>query len=115
MPDIIEKSEIILYADDTLIFTECENEEQCRMNMKHDIEKINTWLKINKLKLNENKTKIMEINMTGDENFEINGNTIEKVPHIKYLGFIIDNKIKFNEHIDYICKKIGKKSVFLNE
>lgn len=112
MPDVIDKSEMVLYADDTLIFTEGDNDEQCRINMIHDIQKINTWLKINKLKLNENKTKIMEINMANDEIFEINGKNIEKVSHMKYLGFIIDSKMNFKEHVDYICKKIGKKIGF---
>ena len=36
------------------------------------IEKINERLKMNKLKSNENKTKIMKINMNSDEVFKIN-------------------------------------------
>ena len=58
-------------------------------------EKINNWLKMNKLKLNENKIKRMDINMNCDIDFKINNTIIEKVPHIKYLGFIflIDNKL----------------------
>ena len=51
---------------------------------------LNNWLKINKLKVNDKKTKIMEINTLNDINFEINGTIIEKVSNIKYLGFIID-------------------------
>ena len=34
---------------------------------------------MNKLKLNESKTKIMEVNMNYDEEFKINDNVIEKV------------------------------------
>lgn len=105
MPTTLEKCEIVLYADDTLIYTEASTEEQCLENMKHDISKINTWLKMNKLKLNENKTKIMEINMNSDELFKINDEIIEKVEHMSYLGFIIDKDLKFKKHIDYICKK----------
>lgn len=39
---------------------------------------------MNKLKLNKNKTKIMEINS------EINNAEFENVTYIKYLRFIID-------------------------
>lgn len=112
MPNIIEKCEIILYADDTLIYTEAISEEQCKENMKYDVNKINNWLKMNKLKLNEKKTKVMEINMTSNDIFKINNEIIEKVENIKYLGFVIDKNLKLRDHIDYVCKKIGKKIGF---
>ena len=63
MPNILDKSEIVMYADETLIFAESDNEQECIDNMAPDIEKINNWIKMNKLKLNENKTKRMDINM----------------------------------------------------
>ena len=61
MPNILDKCEIVMYADDTPIFAENDNEQECIDNMAHDIEKLNNWLKMIKLKLNENKTKIMDI------------------------------------------------------
>ena len=64
---------------------------------------------MNKLKLNENKTKIMDINMYTIDIFKINDWVLDKVEHINYLGFIIHKKLKMNEHIEYMCKKIGKK------
>lgn len=112
MPNIIEKCEITLYADDTLIFTESDSIEQCYNNLNQEMEKINTWLNMNKLKLNENKTKIMEVNASSNLIFKINDKLIEKVDRMKYLGFIIDKDLKFNTHLDYICKKIGKKISF---
>ena len=38
---------------------------------------------MNKFKLNERKTKIMEVNLNSDEVYKM------KVEHIKYPGFII--------------------------
>lgn len=52
----------------------------------------------------------MEINMRSEMNIELNGEIIEKVDHIKYLGFIIDKNLKLNDHIEFVCKKIEKKS-----
>ena len=63
MPNVLQKCEIVLYADDTLIFNISETDEECQINLKSDFNNVNKWLKINKLKLNENKMKIMEINM----------------------------------------------------
>ena len=50
------------------------------------MENINKLLMMNKLKLNENKIKLLEINMDNNMIFKIN-NVIEKVISIKYLGF----------------------------
>ena len=66
---------------------------------------MNEWIKMNKLKLNENKTKLKQINMNNELVFKINNQVIETVTQIKYLGFIIDKKLKLNVHIEYICKK----------
>ena len=65
---------------------------------------------MNKLKLNENKTKLLEINMDNIIIFTINNVIIEKGYSIKYLGFIIDKELTYN--IEFICKKIGEKSDF---
>ena len=71
------------------------------------MDNINKWLKINKWKLNENKTKLIEINIQSNSSFGINNIVIEKFNSIKYLGFIIDKDLKC------ICRKIGKKKGFL--
>ena len=59
----MEKYEIVLYADDTLIFTECKTCEECYVRIGKDMDNINKRFRKNKLKLNENKTKLMKINM----------------------------------------------------
>lgn len=42
-----------------------------------------------------------------------NNNIIEQVPKFKYLGVILDARLSFNQHIDYIKAKINKNiSIF---
>ena len=36
----------------------------------------------------------------------LNGRIIKYAPSLEFLGLIIDDKLKFNLHIDYISKKI---------
>ena len=98
---------IILYADDTLIYAEGETDDQYKQYLLHNINNINYWLKMNKLKLNESKTVLLQISMNDDSVIKINNERIEKVVRIKYVGFIIDKDLKLNKHIDNICKKIG--------
>ena len=107
VPRVLKRCKIILYADDTLIYAEEETDEQRKQYLLHDINNINYWLKMYKLKLSDTKPKQLKINMNDDSVIIINNETIEKVNRIKYLGFIIDKDLKLNQHIDYICKKIG--------
>ena len=58
----------------------------CYDNLTKDMESLNKWLMMNKLKLNENKSKLLEINMDNNIIFKINNVIIEKVNSIKYLG-----------------------------
>ena len=60
------------------------------------------WLKSNKLSLNDDKTKVVldDCSIIIEE---------EKVRSKKYLGLVLDHKLNFLEHIDYIKKKIAKR------
>ena len=57
------RDSFITSSDDALIFTQCTTCEECYETLLKDMNNINKWLKINKLKLNENKAKLMEINI----------------------------------------------------
>ena len=87
MPSFLEKCEVILYVDDILLYTIANSSEECRENLKYDMKKIDEWLKMNKLILNKNKTKIMGINLNSEEIFKINDTVIQKVEYIKYFWF----------------------------
>jgi len=82
---------------------------------------IEYWMNINKLKINAHKTKYMIVKSIRKE---LRGNTIlicldgieiERVETMKYLGIIIDDRLRFQDHYDYMLKKIGKKTSFLNK
>ena len=45
----------------------------------------------------------------------IDGNTIEKVNKMKYLGVFIDDKLSFKDHLEFITKKISKKVYFMSK
>ena len=48
MPNILNKCEIVLHADDTLIFTEGKSGQICYNNLNEDMNNVSIWLKINK-------------------------------------------------------------------
>ncbi len=78
--------------------------------MKVEMENILIWLKVNKLALNANKTEFMIFDKN-ENSFEINISefSISECKVIKYLGLMVDNKLSFNSHIDYVKCKISKR------
>ena len=72
------------------------------------------WIKSNKLKLNVSKSKCMAFKYNYRLNLRVDGEVIEQVEEIKYLGVIIDSKLTFKLHIDYVIKKVSKKVYFLS-
>ena len=67
------------------------------------------WLKANKLSVNVKKTCTVTFSnipcvRNRINNIYIDGPKIDTVSHIQFLGVIIDNKINWNEHIQYTCK-----------
>ena len=52
---------------------------------------------------------ISSANAKADENISIEGETLNRVREIKYLGVIIDDKLAFKSHIDNVIKKVAKK------
>ena len=61
----MEIFEIVLYTNKTLIFRSVEDNKEYQANISNDISKINSLLNMHKLKLDENKTKILQINYNG--------------------------------------------------
>lgn len=98
-----------LFADDGALFFD----DTCRksyINMKFEMITIMKWLNVNKLSLNSNKTEYMIFDST-DCSVEIDiGNlSITECKHTKYLGLMVDNKLSFNAHIEYIKCKVSKR------
>jgi hypothetical protein len=107
-----------MFADDTLVYVsgECSAELEEKMNRVLNI--VEEWLSVNKLKMNASKTKYMITrSVRKDQKGNIilrclDGTELECVKKIKYLGVIIDDKLQFKDHCDYMLRKIGKKTSF---
>jgi hypothetical protein len=112
---INENCELRLFADDALIYTTGYSSIEINENLNEQMAKVDKWLKINRLQLNVNKTKVMlvrGIRKKVSENsikVKLENSVLEVVSEIKYLGVIIDKNLSFSENINYMGKKIGSK------
>ena len=110
---------LILFADDTSVFMSHKNLQQLQQNFNTEFQKIVNWLNVNKLVLNLNKTHYMIFtNKVIDNNdvlISVNDTPIQRVRHVNFLGVLIDDKIKWNEHIGVICNRLSRNVGVLNK
>jgi len=86
-----------LFADDTSLHLSHKDIKMSQLNVQNELDKVDTWMRSNRLSINCNKTAYMILTATRSQNcnFEIsmNGVRIQQTDSIKYLGVIIDNKL----------------------
>ena len=112
LPSVSKLFMPILFADDTNLFCNGPNLNELIEKINGELKLIYKWVNVNKLSLNIEKTNFMLFTPKNfsclKETVVIDNHPIKEVCHIKFLGVIIDNKLKWKDHIDYISKKIAK-------
>ena len=101
----------ILFADDTNLFYSCSDINVLFQTVNAELAKLAKWFRANKLSLNVEKTNYIlfggkhlpNINFT----LLIDGSKIEQVDSTKFLGIIIDAKLNWKKHTNYIASKIS--------
>ena len=112
----------VLYADDTTIITENDDIKTLEKNSNMKINLAVDWFRANKLTLNEKKTRTMNITPNKkDINLQlyiddtkikhIDKNSDEK--YFKFLGFRMDNKLKWNHHFQHVKNKLKTANYLL--
>ena len=82
-------------------------------SMNNEMKHISQWLKANKLTLNSEKTYYMVIHRGRRKSYNniklyIDDAIIEEASTIKYLGVILDNKLKWTSHIAFVKNEVAK-------
>ncbi len=115
LPKSIRKCKIALYADDTVLMCPGKTATEVQEILQDDLNRAQKWLKDNRLHLNTKKTKWsllgtpQKLARSSNIQIYIEDEPLEHVDTYKYLGFWIDQHLKWNEHIDQMCKKISKR------
>ena len=119
MNDFANSSNIfkkVLFADDTNLLLSHKDPLVLQSIANKEIEKVNLWLKCNKLSLNTKKTNYIVFrsnkNRQHIENMclNIDGHEIKRVKNTKFLGVHIDEYLNFKYHIEQLTKKLSMYS-----
>lgn len=97
------------FADDTRLICSHSNAEKLFEIANHDFAKIRDWLRNNYLTLNIKKTNYIHIKKhQPSEHNKFKISDIDLVESAKYLGIIIDNKLKWDKHVNYLAGNLRK-------
>ena len=101
-----------LFADDANLNMSHSSIQTLQLLVNQEINKVDEWLKNNKLTLNYKKSNYMIIgsNHSKTNKFKLksNHNTISQTNNVKYLGVFLDNQLSWQPHIDQTIKKLSR-------
>jgi hypothetical protein len=103
------------YADDTQLYITFNPKEQSSFDlssatMEECIREIKTWMNINMLKLNEDKTEVLFIasphfqKCISNTYLTVNQTPVSRTNSARNIGVIFDDQMLLKEHISSVCK-----------
>lgn len=111
LPVQITKGNLVSFADDTNLVVSAKTLLEVQNTTIKQLLIMNNWFKANDLNLNINKTQFIlfgnktknDIMLTQFQNQPIN-----ETEYTKFLGIIVDKKLKWKEHIEVTINKLSK-------
>ena len=113
LPNISNILQFYLFADDTNIYYEDDNLKNLEATVNKELKKLHTWLIVNRLSLNINKTNFVVFHpfnkpLRQKITLKICKKAISEKDNLKYLGILIDSTLTWKNHIDNVSSKLSK-------
>lgn len=97
------------YADDVLLIAHNKNVTSLEQNINLALDRIHGWGEGVKLEFGPDKTQAIAFTSRATScQIHMKQQQLLFVDHIKYLGILIDNRLSFTKHVDYIIDKVQK-------
>ena len=111
LPNISTVFRTILFADDSTLSVKGSNLKDVSDLCNAELVKLLDWTRSNRLSINIDKTVFNLVSTRSVDctiRIKLNGQDIARQDKVKFLGIILDEKLKFNHHISLIASKISK-------
>ena len=112
LPNISDKLQFFIFADDTNTYFDSKNLKEIERTVNEELKKLTLWLNLNRLALNVSKTNfvIFRVNRPVYHNVTLlmNKKAFEQKDHVKYLGVLVDEHLRWDHHINDVARKIGR-------
>ena len=96
------------YADDNTIYQSGRNVDDVINDLQLSAEKLFHWFSDNQMKVNTDKCHLI-ISTNNTPGLKVGDSLIKTSTCEKLLGFKIDYKLTFDNHVANLCKKANKK------
>ena len=104
----MNETDFASYADDNTPYVTGDSIEDVINSLENVSTTLFKWFADNQMKSNKEKCHLL-ISCSENITINVNGNIIGKSICEKLLGVNVYFKLKFNEHLDSILKKAGRK------
>ena len=111
----IGQCRFVNYADDTNIHSFNKDVRAVQKNLNIDLENAASWFIQNGMKPNPDKYQAMALGKSENKlNFKLADINIKTAEKTCLLGVVLDNKLRFHDHISSICRKVSAQISALN-
>ena len=112
LPDSLHGVETSLFADDSCIYKSGKNIDKILEVIQHNLDLLD-WCERLGFKINTDKTVVVLFTHRIDKIekiLKINDKPLRVVKTVKFLGLIVDTKLTWNAHINYMDEKCKKNA-----
>ena len=110
--------QVKLFADDACLILDNSNPKTLQENINNELVNVDNWMRANKLSINYTKTHYIIFSRKKCQyNFRLccGGFCLERVASTKYLGVVVDEKLNWSHHINYIHSKLCRASYIISK
>lgn len=115
IPLHLNNCHILLYADDVKLFSIIKSLDDCH-SLQENINSLSSWCAYNGFSLNFSKCSVMSFYRSRYPilfTYLLNYEELSRCNVVKDLGVMLDTKLSFSLHIDYICARAFSMLGFL--
>ncbi|XP_055307195.1 uncharacterized protein LOC129571418 [Sitodiplosis mosellana] len=115
LPHCIVNSNLQSFADDTRFSMQIKQVDDC-LALQADLNRVVKYFKRNRMNLNVKKTNYVSYHrgeLKFDFKYTIEGKSIDRVKIIKDLGVVLDEKMNFDAHIEYITARAKSRLAWI--
>ena len=97
-----------LYVDDLSIYISATRESLSERLIQNAINKLEKWAKERGMKFSQDKTvamKFIKRKKGTNPSLSLYGRQIKVVEHTRYLGLVVDSKLSWKQHVEYLREK----------
>lgn len=106
LPSVVKYGKCTSFADDTTLLWHGRNSDDLREMANRDLANVGEWCDINCLSFNVSKTNILNFKCVLND-VCLGSQAVNVTNFNKFLGLIIDDGLKFEQHIEKLCSRLA--------